>query len=102
CVHCIFCFPLYNSGALVPLFAIRPRIISPLALFRASSLCFPPDVPGWQFYHPTLRRLLPSQDVTFEESVPFYRLFPYRTAPLPPPPLFLDPGPPPVDPLLPQ
>ncbi|CAI7810663.1 unnamed protein product [Closterium sp. NIES-53] len=42
-------------------------------------------------------------DVTFDESVPFYRLFPYRTAPLPPPPpLFLAPGPPPVDPLRPQ
>ncbi|CAI7889148.1 unnamed protein product [Closterium sp. NIES-53] len=34
--------------------------------------------------------------------VPYYRLFPYRTAPLPPPPLFLAPGPPPVDPLPPQ
>ncbi|CAI5468381.1 unnamed protein product [Closterium sp. Yama58-4] len=42
------------------------------------------------------------RDVTFDESVPFYRLFPYRTAPLPPPPLFLAPGPPPVDPLPPQ
>ncbi|CAI7742514.1 unnamed protein product [Closterium sp. NIES-54] len=41
-------------------------------------------------------------DVTIDESVPFYRLFPYRTAPLPPPPLFLAPGPPPVDPLPPQ
>ncbi|CAI7781235.1 unnamed protein product [Closterium sp. NIES-53] len=41
-------------------------------------------------------------DVTFNESVPYYRLFPYRTAPLPPPPLFLAPGPPPVDPLPPQ
>ncbi|CAI7826537.1 unnamed protein product [Closterium sp. NIES-54] len=41
-------------------------------------------------------------DVTFDESVPFFRLFPYRTAPLPPPPLFLAPGPPPVDPLPPQ
>ncbi|CAI7770943.1 unnamed protein product [Closterium sp. NIES-54] len=41
-------------------------------------------------------------DVTFDESVPFYRLSPYRTAPLPPPPLFLAPGPPPVDPLPPQ
>ncbi|CAI7888842.1 unnamed protein product [Closterium sp. NIES-53] len=49
-------------------------------------LGFPPDAPGWQFYHPTSRRVLPSQDVTFDESVPFYRLFPYRTAPLPPPP----------------
>ncbi|CAI7881537.1 unnamed protein product [Closterium sp. NIES-53] len=65
-------------------------------------LGFPPDVPGWQFYHPTSRRVLSSQDVTFDESVPYYRLFPYRTAPLPPPPLFLAPGPPPVDPLPPQ
>ncbi|CAI7900330.1 unnamed protein product [Closterium sp. NIES-53] len=43
-------------------------------------LGFPPDAPGWQFYHPT------SQDVAFDESVSYYRLFPYRTAspPLPP------------------
>ncbi|CAI7871869.1 unnamed protein product [Closterium sp. NIES-54] len=61
-----------------------------------------PDAPGWQFYHPTSRRVLPSQDVTFDESVPFYCLFPYRSAPPPPPPLFLAPGPPPVDPLSPQ
>ncbi|CAI5461070.1 unnamed protein product [Closterium sp. Yama58-4] len=65
-------------------------------------LGFPPDAPGWQFYHPTSRRVLSSQDVTFDESVPYYRLFPYRTASLPPPPLFLTPGPPPVDPLPPQ
>ncbi|CAI7772639.1 unnamed protein product [Closterium sp. NIES-53] len=65
-------------------------------------LGFPPDAPGWQFYHPTSRRVLSSQDVTFDESVPYYRLFSYRTASLPPPPLFLAPGPPPVDPLPPQ
>ncbi|CAI7819148.1 unnamed protein product, partial [Closterium sp. NIES-54] len=41
-------------------------------------------------------------DVTFDESVPFYPLFPYRSAPLPPPPLFLAPGPPLVDLLPPQ
>ncbi|CAI7814135.1 unnamed protein product [Closterium sp. NIES-54] len=41
-------------------------------------------------------------DVTFDESVPYYRLFPYRTASPPPPPLFLAPGPPRVDPLPPQ
>ncbi|CAI7897998.1 unnamed protein product, partial [Closterium sp. NIES-54] len=35
-------------------------------------------------------------DVTFDESVPFYRLFPYRSAPPPPPPLFLASGPPQV------
>ncbi|CAI5958048.1 unnamed protein product [Closterium sp. NIES-64] len=38
------------------------------------------------FYHPTSHHVLPSQDVTFDESVPFYRLFPYRTAHSPPPP----------------
>ncbi|CAI7751987.1 unnamed protein product, partial [Closterium sp. NIES-54] len=65
-------------------------------------LGFPPDAPGWQFYHPTSRRVLSFQDVTFDESVPYYRLFPYRTAPLPPPPLFLAPGPPQVDSLPPQ
>ncbi|CAI7892436.1 unnamed protein product [Closterium sp. NIES-53] len=66
-------------------------------------LGFPPDVPCWQFYHPTSHRVLPSQDVPFDESVPFYRLFPYHDAPLPPsPPLFLAPGPPSVDPLPPQ
>ncbi|CAI7901078.1 unnamed protein product, partial [Closterium sp. NIES-53] len=48
-------------------------------------LGFPLDAPGWQFYHPTLRRVLFSQDVTFDESVSYYRLFPYRTASLPPP-----------------
>ncbi|CAI7734608.1 unnamed protein product [Closterium sp. NIES-53] len=65
-------------------------------------LGFVPNALGWQFYHPTSRRVLPSEDVMFDESVPFYRLFPYRSAPLPPPPLFLAPGPPPVDPLPPQ
>ncbi|CAI7858574.1 unnamed protein product [Closterium sp. NIES-53] len=48
-------------------------------------LGFPPNAPGWRFYHPTSRRVLSSQDVTFDESVPYYRLFPYRAAPLPPP-----------------
>ncbi|CAI7843705.1 unnamed protein product [Closterium sp. NIES-54] len=41
-------------------------------------------------------------DVTFDVSVPFYRLFPYRSAPPPPPPLFLAPVPPPLDPLPPE
>ncbi|CAI5962187.1 unnamed protein product [Closterium sp. NIES-65] len=65
-------------------------------------LGFVPDGPGWKFYHPTSRRVFPSPDVTFDESVPFYRIFPYHIAPLPPPPLFLAPGPPPVDPLPPH
>ncbi|CAI7807935.1 unnamed protein product [Closterium sp. NIES-54] len=33
-------------------------------------LDFPPDAPGWQFYHPTSRRVLSSQDITFDESGP--------------------------------
>ncbi|CAI7894785.1 unnamed protein product [Closterium sp. NIES-54] len=46
--------------------------------------------------------LWPFADVTFDESVPFYRLFPYRSAPLPPPLLFFALGSPSVDPLPPQ
>ncbi|CAI7791246.1 unnamed protein product [Closterium sp. NIES-54] len=65
-------------------------------------LGFPPDAPGWQFYHPTSHRVLSTQDITFDESVSYYRLFPYRTASLPPPSLFLALGTPPVDPLPPQ
>ncbi|CAI7828216.1 unnamed protein product, partial [Closterium sp. NIES-53] len=43
------------------------------------------DASLFRFYHPTSRRVLSSQDVTFDESVSYYRLFPYRTAspPLP-------------------
>ncbi|CAI7859108.1 unnamed protein product [Closterium sp. NIES-54] len=92
-------FRVWGSRALV-------RDTSADKLFARAIPCvflgFVPDAPGWQFYHPTSRRVLPSQDVTFNESVPFYRLFPYRSAPSPPPPLFLAPGPPPVDPLPPQ
>ncbi|CAI7883139.1 unnamed protein product [Closterium sp. NIES-54] len=92
-------FRVWGSRAFV-------RDLSADKLFPRAVPCvflgFPPDAPGWQFYHPTSRRVLSSQDVTFDESVPYYRLFPYRTASLPPPPLFLAHGPPPVDPLPPQ
>ncbi|CAI7736560.1 unnamed protein product, partial [Closterium sp. NIES-53] len=47
-------------------------------------LGFVPDAPGWQFYHPTSRCVFPSQDVTFDESVPFYRV-----SQVDPPPLTL-------------
>ncbi|CAI7774538.1 unnamed protein product [Closterium sp. NIES-54] len=92
-------FRVWGSRAFVrDLFADK---LSPRAV-PCVFLGFPPDAPEWQFYNPTSRRVLSSQDVTFDESVPYYRLFPYRTAPLPPPPLFLAPGPPPVDFLPPQ
>ncbi|CAI7910533.1 unnamed protein product [Closterium sp. NIES-54] len=55
-------------------------------------LGFVPDAPGWQFYHPTSRRVIPSQDVTFDESVPFYSLFSYRSTPPPPSPLYPSPA----------
>ncbi|CAI7735018.1 unnamed protein product [Closterium sp. NIES-54] len=61
-----------------------------------------PDAPGWQFCHPTSCRVFPSEDVTVDESVPFYRLFPYCSAPPSPPTLFLAPGPPPLHPLPPK
>ncbi|CAI7733662.1 unnamed protein product [Closterium sp. NIES-54] len=39
-------------------------------------LGFVPDATGWQFYHPTSRHVLPSQDATFDKSVPFYHPLP--------------------------
>ncbi|CAI7831345.1 unnamed protein product [Closterium sp. NIES-54] len=60
------------------------------------------DASAFRFYHPTSCHVLFSQDVTFDESVSYYCLFPYRAASLPRPPLFLVPGTPPVDPLPPQ
>ncbi|CAI7786573.1 unnamed protein product [Closterium sp. NIES-54] len=53
-----------------------------------------PDALGWQFYHLTSHCVFPSMDVTFDESVPFFHIVPYRSTPPPPPPLFLAPGPP--------
>ncbi|CAI7833980.1 unnamed protein product [Closterium sp. NIES-53] len=44
-------------------------------------LGFVPDAPSWKFSHPTSRRVFPSQDVTFNESVPFYHPLP-GTAPI--------------------
>ncbi|CAI7827850.1 unnamed protein product [Closterium sp. NIES-53] len=53
-------------------------------------LGFPSDAPPWQFYHPGSRRVLSSRDITFDESVCFYRLQPHRSSPVDPPP-FVEP-----------
>ncbi|CAI7859480.1 unnamed protein product [Closterium sp. NIES-54] len=79
------------SGDLELLSVILPRISCPPVPFPASSLA-----------SPLSRRVLSSQGVTFDESVSYYHLFPYQSASLPPPPLFLAPGTPPVDLLPPQ
>ncbi|CAI7822056.1 unnamed protein product [Closterium sp. NIES-53] len=50
-------------------------------------LGFVPDAPGWQFYHSTSRRVLPSHDVTFDESVTFYRPAPSVVSQVDPLPL---------------
>ncbi|CAI7856255.1 unnamed protein product [Closterium sp. NIES-53] len=60
------------------------------------------DVSMFQFYHPRERRVFSSQDVTFDDSVCFYRLYLHASHPVPLAPLFLVPVPPQVDPLPPQ
>ncbi|CAI7901274.1 unnamed protein product [Closterium sp. NIES-54] len=56
---------------------------------RCVFLSFPTDAPPWQFYHPRERRVFSSQDVTFVESICFYRLHPHASHPVPLAPLFL-------------
>ncbi|CAI7883926.1 unnamed protein product [Closterium sp. NIES-53] len=80
--------------------AAAPHFLWPFAVqYAAHQINLQPRV-SLPETSPTLRWT--GKDVTFDESVPYYHLFPYRAAPLPPPPLFLAPGPPPVDPLPPQ
>ncbi|CAI7797965.1 unnamed protein product [Closterium sp. NIES-53] len=69
---------------------------------RCVFLGFPTDASPWQFYHPASRRVLSSLDVTFDESIYFYKLHPHASHPVPLLPLFLVPVPPLVDPLPPQ
>ncbi|CAI7747175.1 unnamed protein product [Closterium sp. NIES-54] len=66
---------------------------------RCVFLGFPTDALPWQFYHPCSHRVFSSHDVTFDESVCYYRLHPHASHPFPLVPLFLAPVPLPVDPL---
>ncbi|CAI5514493.1 unnamed protein product [Closterium sp. Naga37s-1] len=56
---------------------------------------------GWQFYDPVTCQFFSSQDVTFDESVSYYRSRPHRGSEAFPPPLFLTLEPPPVAPVAP-
>ncbi|CAI5971988.1 unnamed protein product [Closterium sp. NIES-64] len=78
-----------GSGDLGRLSATCLRDKLSLVLLLASSCGSPPDCAWVALLPPHLRRVLSSQDVMFDESVPYYRLFPYRTPSLPPQPLFL-------------
>ncbi|CAI7794529.1 unnamed protein product [Closterium sp. NIES-53] len=69
---------------------------------RCVFLGFPTDAPPWQFYHLRSRRVFSSQDVTFDESLCYYRLHPHASHPIPLAPLFLVTIPPSVDPFPPQ
>ncbi|CAI7802507.1 unnamed protein product [Closterium sp. NIES-54] len=64
---------------------------------RCAFLGFPTDAPPWQFYHPRSRRVFSSQDVTFDESVCFYRLHPHASHPGPAPSGVSQVDPPPLD-----
>ncbi|CAI7893008.1 unnamed protein product [Closterium sp. NIES-53] len=59
-------------------------------------LGFPLDTSGWQFYDPVTLQFFASQDVTFDESVCYYRSRPHRDSEAFSPPLFLTPDPPPA------
>ncbi|CAI7823607.1 unnamed protein product [Closterium sp. NIES-54] len=48
---------------------------------RCVLLGIPSDARPWHFYHPRERRVFSSQDVTFDESVCFYRLHPHASHP---------------------
>ncbi|CAI7915280.1 unnamed protein product [Closterium sp. NIES-53] len=68
-----------------------PNFLWPFAVrYAAHKLNLWPRV-SFSEISPTLRWT--GKDVTFDKSVPFYHLFPYRSAPPSPPPLFLAPDP---------
>ncbi|CAI7770371.1 unnamed protein product [Closterium sp. NIES-54] len=82
----------------VILSACHPNVLPSARAICACMICM-----SVSFVRDTSADKLSSRaDVTFDEVVCYYRLFPYRTASLPSSPLFLAPGTPPVDPLPPQ
>ncbi|CAI7932448.1 unnamed protein product [Closterium sp. NIES-54] len=66
-------------------------------------LGFPLDALGWVFYDPFTHQFFASQDVTFDESVSYYRSRPHRGSKVFPPPRFSSPlSPPQVSPVAPS
>ncbi|CAI7905027.1 unnamed protein product [Closterium sp. NIES-54] len=86
------------SGSLSLVCDLPAGKLSPRTL-QCVFLGFPTDALPWQFYHSGSRHVLSSQDVTFDESVCFYRLHPHRSSPVPFPPLSLMDDPPSIAPL---
>ncbi|CAI7888308.1 unnamed protein product [Closterium sp. NIES-54] len=89
-------FRVWGSLSLVrdlPAGKLSPRTL------RCVFFGFPTDAPPWQFHHPGFRRMLSSRDVTFDESVCFYRLHHYHSSPVALLPLSQVDDPPPVAPL---
>ncbi|CAI7884765.1 unnamed protein product [Closterium sp. NIES-54] len=64
-------------------------------------LGFPEDSSEFTFYHPPLHQFFDSRDGRFDESVPYYVMYPFRGLPVPPAPLFLTSAPPPAPPVQP-
>ncbi|CAI7790386.1 unnamed protein product [Closterium sp. NIES-54] len=54
---------------------------------RCVFLGFPTDALPWKFYHPLSCRIFSSKDITFDESICFYRLHPHASHLVDPPPL---------------
>ncbi|CAI7883529.1 unnamed protein product, partial [Closterium sp. NIES-54] len=88
----------------------RPRV-TPVSLWTGSPgvlslrtracvfLGFPLDASGWVFYDPVTYQFFSSQDVTFDESVCYYRSCPHRGTEVFSPPLVLTLEPHPVVPV---
>ncbi|CAI7790881.1 unnamed protein product [Closterium sp. NIES-54] len=62
-------------------------------------LGFPLDASSWVFYDPVTYQFFVSHDLTFDESVCYYRSRPHRGTEVFSPPLFLTLEPPPIVPL---
>ncbi|CAI7790861.1 unnamed protein product [Closterium sp. NIES-53] len=87
-------------GSLAHVCAIGANKLSPRT-HACVFLGFPLDTSGWQFYDPVTCQFFSSQDVTFDESVSYYRSHPHRGSEAFSPPLFLTLEPPPVAPVAP-